>query len=72
MSRDLRKEMSRHNVDVNEINIGVSHGNVTLHGRIRALKGHEVAFEGNLAAMLKSLRAHRGVRDVLPEWTVVL
>jgi len=71
MTRHLRKEMARFTVDCNDVQIGVSHGNVSLHGRVRSIKGHEATFESSLTALLKALRAQRGVRDVLAEWTVV-
>ena len=71
MTRHLRKEMSRFTLDCNEVQVGFTHGNVTLHGRVRSLRGHEETFESSLLALLKMLRAQRGVRDVMAEWTVV-
>lgn len=72
MTRLLRKEMSRFTVNVSEVQISVSHGNVSLYGRIRPMKGHEEAFESSIAALLKGLRAQRGVRDVQPQWTLII
>ena len=72
MTRHVRKEMSRFTVDCGEVQVGVSHGNVSLHGRVRSVKGHEANFESSMAALLKALRAQRGIRDVQAEWTVVL
>ena len=71
-SRQLRKEMSRFTLNCSEVQITASHGNISLNGRVRPMKGHEESFESSIAAMLKALRAQRGVRDVLAEWTVIL
>ncbi len=70
-TRAVRREMARHSVDTSEIQVQCSHGNVTLHGRLRPLRGHEAAFEANAAGLLKALRARPGIRDVNAEWTAI-
>ena len=70
-TRAVRREMARHSVDTSEIQVMVSHGNVTLHGRLRPLKGHESSFKQSAEGLLKSLRARPGIRDVNAEWTAI-
>ena len=71
MSRLVRREMGRHSVDTSEVQIQINHGTVTLHGRVRSLRGHEAGFEQNTHAMLKALRSRPGIRDVNAEWTAI-
>lgn len=70
MTRTIRKEMARFAVDCSEVMIGCNHGNITLHGKVRSVKGHEAGFETSIKSLLTALRAQRGVRDVLAEWNL--
>ncbi|MBC8141633.1 MAG: hypothetical protein H7Y38_09365 [Armatimonadetes bacterium] len=70
LTKTIRKEMSRFAVDCNEVIISATHGNISLHGKVRAMKGHEATFESSVNALLTNLRAQRGVKDVHPEWQV--
>lgn len=69
MTRMVRREMGRHSLDCGEVQISASHGTITLHGRVRAMRGHEDAFESSLNGFLKALRTRPGIRDVVAEWT---
>ena len=70
-TRVLRKEMSRFAVDCGEVVVQVTHGNVSLYGRVRAMKGHEATFESSMSAMLAAMRAQRGIHDVHAEWHIM-
>ena len=69
VSRTVRHEMARHSIDCGEVQVSASHGVVYLHGRVRALRGHEEHFEAEMNALLKGLRQKSGIRDVIAEWT---
>jgi hypothetical protein len=71
LCRQVRREMGRHNVDCSEVQVSASHGVIHLHGRVRALRGHEANFETATHALLKTLRQRGGVRDVHSEWICV-
>lgn len=68
MGRTVRREFSRHSIDTSEVIVSANHGVITLHGRVRAMRGHEENFETNTNAMLKTLRQRAGIRDVIAEW----
>lgn len=70
-TRVVRREMARHAVDTSEIQVMVNHGVVTLHGRLKPLKGHEAVFEQNANALVKGLRSRPGIRDVITEWKAI-
>ncbi|MEI6431924.1 MAG: hypothetical protein WCP07_07060 [bacterium] len=70
-NRAVRKEMTRCAIDCGEVIIDVTHGQVHLFGKVRAMRGREGTFEADLAMMLKNLRKRPGIRDVITEWTVV-
>ncbi len=69
--RVVRREFSRHTVDTSDVQISTNHGVVTLHGRVRPMRGHESGFEENVTAMLKVLRQRAGIRDVIVEWKAI-
>jgi hypothetical protein len=71
MNRTVRTEMARHSVDCGEVQITCSHGIVQLHGRVRALRGHEEHFAVERESLLKGLRGRMGIRDVIAEWTII-
>lgn len=68
--RQVRREMGRHSVDCGEVQVSASHGVIHLHGRCRAMRGHEANLETSVAGLLKALRTRPGIRDVITEWTV--
>ena len=72
VGRQVRREMGRHSVDCSEVQVSASHGVIHLHGRVRALRGHEEILDAEIASFLKSLRSRQGVRDVITEWTRIV
>ena len=69
LTRLVRREMGRHSLDCGEVQVSASHGHITLHGRVRAMRGHEAGFQSSMSEFLKALRQRPGVRDVVAEWT---
>jgi hypothetical protein len=68
--RQVRREMGRHSVDCGEVQVSASHGVIHLHGRVRAMRGHEENLNESVTGLLKALRTRSGIRDVITEWTV--
>ncbi|MBC8104320.1 MAG: hypothetical protein H7Z41_17225 [Cytophagales bacterium] len=68
--RAVRREMGRHSVDCGEVQVTASHGVIHLHGRVRAMRGHEEQLETGITGLLKALRQRAGIRDVIADWTV--
>jgi hypothetical protein len=66
--RAVRRELSRHLIDVSEATVTAAHGVVHLYGRVRPIRGHEEEFEQELHNLPKILRQRTGVRDVIIEW----
>ena len=72
LTRLIRHEMGRHNVDCGEVEISVSHGTVHLYGRVRPRPGHEAHFDSEITSLVKAILHRPGVRDVIAEWTKVM
>lgn len=72
MCRMVRREMGRHSIDCSEVQVSTTHGTVSLHGRLRPMRGHEANFETAITGFLKALRSRPGVRDIMAEWTYAL
>jgi|GEM_PF-603241 hypothetical protein len=68
---NIRREMSRHTVNCNEVQISSSHGVIHLFGKVRAIRGYEATFKSDVANLLKALRQKPGIRDVITEWTMI-
>ncbi|MDX1934522.1 MAG: hypothetical protein SFU56_18130 [Capsulimonadales bacterium] len=71
MCSDARRELSRHSVDCNEVQISSSHGVIYLHGKVRPVRGREGTFESDITVLIKALRQRAGIRDVVTEWTCI-
>lgn len=66
--RAVRRELSRHPIDVSEITVSANHGVVHLNGRVRPVRGHEEEFVETVNNVPKLLRQRNGIRDVIMEW----
>lgn len=67
--RAVRRELSRHAIDVSEAVVSAMHGVVHLTGRVKPLRGHEAEFEEEVNNLPKILRQRAGIRDVIMEWS---
>ena len=68
MARAVRKELSRHALDIAEVQVSCMNGLVHLNGRVKPLPGRVGDFDGEMASVSKSLRANSHIRDVIFEW----
>lgn len=67
MTRAVRREINRRQVDTTYLDIRVMHGIVYLRGRLLGLNGREDSLDEEFKIICRVLRQLRGVRDVIPE-----
>lgn len=68
MARIVRKALSRHAVDIAEVQVSCTNGLVHLNGRVKPLAGRVGDFDAEMVAIQKTLRANQNIRDVIFEW----
>lgn len=68
MARAVRKELSRHALDIAEVQVSCINGLVHLNGKIKPLPGRAGDFDSEMSSVAKSLRANSHIRDVIFEW----
>lgn len=68
MARVVRKELSRHALDIAEVQVSCVNGLVHLNGRVKPLPGRAGDFDGEISSVHKSLRSNQHIRDVIFEW----
>jgi hypothetical protein len=68
MARVVRKELSRHAIDIAEVQVSCMNGLVHLNGRVKPLPGRAGDFEAEMSSVQKSLRSNQHIRDVVFEW----
>ncbi|MBC8135137.1 MAG: hypothetical protein H8F28_04515 [Fibrella sp.] len=68
MARAVRKELSRHALDIAEVQVSCMNGLVHLNGRVKPLPGRVGDFDAEMSSIHKSLRANQHIRDVIFEW----
>jgi len=69
MTREIMRDISKHPVDISDLEVSVVHGIVYLQGTLARLKGYyeDLDLHEELNMIVKLLRQKRGIRDVCCE-----
>ena len=63
----VRRELARRPLDCTMVEIHVSHGVVYLRGTVRAVRGHDIDLNHEVAILQTILKQKSGIRDVINE-----
>jgi hypothetical protein len=63
----VRREMARRPIDTSMVEVYASHGVIYLRGVIRAVRGHDIDLQQEIALLMTVLRQKQGIRDVINE-----